>query len=131
MENILISLFGGGILDWQDISKTQYKWEEIFERARIDFGMKNIDINTLYQIILEIALEELALAMQEYSGEKSEDFENCSLDIYSYFEICTNYLNTSLYYIGEDEELAEEIQKKMRGKIEEIEDRIGFTYIEF
>lgn len=131
MENILISLFGGGILDWQDISKTEYEWGEIFERARIDFGMKNIDINTLYQIILEIALEELALAMQEYSGEKSEDFENCSLDIYSYFEIYTNYLDTRLYYIGEDEELAEEIQKKMRGKIEEIEDKIGFTYIEF
>ena len=69
--------------------------------------------------------------MQEYSGEKSEDFEKCSLNIYSYFEIYTNYLNTSLYYIGEDEELAEEIQEKMRGKIEEIEDRIGFTYIEF
>ena len=75
--------------------------------------------------------KDLLFKLLLYSGEKSEDCENCSLDIYSYFEICTNYLDTHLSYIGEDEELAEEIQKKMRGKIEEIEDRIGFTYIEF
>ena len=42
MEYILISLFGGGTADWQDISKTNYDWEDIFDRAKIDFDMGNI-----------------------------------------------------------------------------------------
>ena len=76
--------------------------------------MENVDINTLYQIILEIALEELALAMCEYKGETSEDFKNCSGDIYSYFDIWCNCLDTRLTYIGENELLGKEIQDKMR-----------------
>ena len=131
MEDILRVLFGGGTLDWQDINQTEYDWEEIFERARMDFGMENVNINTLYQIILEIALEELALAMCEYKGETSEDFKNCSGDIYSYFEIWCNCLDTKLTYVGENELLAKEIQDKMADKIEEINGKIGFTYINF
>lgn len=131
MEWILMALFGGGTLDWQDIGQTEYDWEEIFERARMDFGMENVNINTLYQIILEIALEELALAMCEYKGETSEDFKNCSGDIYSYFDIWCNCLDTKLTYIGENELLGKEIQDKMADKIEEINDKIGFTYINF
>ena len=35
MEYILMSIFGGGICDWQDISKTDYSWDEIIERQKI------------------------------------------------------------------------------------------------
>ena len=130
MEYILMALFDGGTLEWQGIGKSEYEWEEIFVRAKIDFDFKEIDINTLYQIILEIAIEELAMAMQNYEGETSEEFKNCAYDIYSYFEIYCNCIDTHLNYI-DTEKLGKEIQEKMADKIDEINEKIGFTYIEF
>ena len=130
MEYILISLFGGGTADWQDISKTNYDWEDIFDRAKIDFDMGNIDINTLYYIILEMAISELGDKMQEYQGEKSEEFEQCSNDMFNYFEIYTNCLDSHVTFVG-SEELAEEIQEKLGEEIDQINHDIAFTYIEF
>ena len=130
MEYILIALFGGGTLDWEDIGETEYDWKDIFERVKINFNINDIDINTLYMTILEMALEELADAMQNYEGETSEEFKNCAYDINSYFEIYCNCIDTHLSFI-DTEKLGKEIQEKMADKIDEINEKIGFTYIEF
>lgn len=133
MEYILMALLGGGILDWEDISKTEYEWEEIFKRAKMYYGANDLEINDLYATILEMALDELAMEMTQIESEESvsEEFKNCAFDIYSYFEIYTNYLDTHLYYVGDNEELAQEIQEKLEDKIDEINKKIGFTYIQF
>lgn len=31
MEYILINLFGGGTLDWEDIGQTEYDWADIID----------------------------------------------------------------------------------------------------
>ena len=68
MEYILISLFGGGTADWNDIGRTFYDWDDIVERAKDEYGLEFTDINTFYQIIMEMGLEELERAMQNYDG---------------------------------------------------------------
>lgn len=130
MENILISLFGGGILDWRDISQTNYDWEDIFDRAKNDFNFDNADINTLYFVILEMALEELKDKMEEIADECSKEFQDCARNIEEYFNIYTNCLDTHIRFNG-SEELAEEIQEKLEDEIDDIDHNIGFTYINF
>lgn len=131
MEYILMALFGGGILDWQDISKTQYEWEDIFEQAKTNYGANDLEINDLYATILEMALYDLEQAMRNCEKETSEEFKECYKNIENYFEIYTNYLDTRLYYVGDNEELAQEIQEKLEDEIDEINEKIGFTYIQF
>lgn len=130
MEYILMAVFGGGTADWQDIGATYYDWDDVFERAKDEYGLDNIDINTLYRIILEMALEKLEEEMQNYVGEKSGEFEDCSRNSKDYFEIFTNCLDTHLWFRG-SEELAKEIQEKLEEEIDQINHDIAFTYIEF
>lgn len=130
MENILMALFGGGIADWQDISETKYDWEEIIRRARQDYEERYIDINVLYTTVLKIAREELQEAMENYEGETSEEFKKCTENIEEFFEIFANCLDTHLWFLG-SEELGKEIQEKLQGKIDEIDEKIGFTYFSF
>lgn len=50
MEYILINLFGGGTLDWQDVGQTEFCWEDIIEIMKNYFGkdMEDWDINDFY-----------------------------------------------------------------------------------
>ena len=130
MEYILMAVFGGGVADWSDIGATYYDWDEIFDRAKSEYGLENTDINTLYGIILDIALDKLSEEMQNYVGEKSGEFEDCSRNIKDYFEIFTNCLDTHLWFRG-SEELGQEIQEKLENEIEQINHDIAFTYIDF
>lgn len=69
MEYILMSIFGGGICDWQDIAKTEYDWDDIFTQAKYIRGtesLEDLDINDLYGAILELALEELQYEIDDY-----------------------------------------------------------------
>src|SRR5574344_1272461 len=83
MEYILMSIFGGGTLDWQDIAQTEYDWDDIFEQAKGTNRTENLeelDINDLYRAVLELALEELQEEINRYiknnySEEEKEDFE--------------------------------------------------------
>ena len=130
MEYILMAVFGGGVADWNDIASTYYDWEDIFDRAKSDYDFENVEINTLYSIVLEIALDKLQEEMQNYVGETSEEFQDCAKNIKDYFEIFANCLDTHLWFRG-SEELGEEIQEKLEEEIDQINHDIAFTYIEF
>lgn len=130
MEYILMAVFGGGVADWYDICATYYDWDDIFERARSEYGLDNVNVNILYQIILDMAIDKLAEEMEYYVGEKSAEFEDCSRNIRDYFEISPNCLDTRLYFTG-SEELGQEIQEKLEDEIDQINHDIAFTYIEF
>lgn len=130
MEYILISLFGGGTADWNDIGRTFYDWDDIVERAKDEYGLEFTDINTFYQIIMEMGLEELEKAMQNYDGETSEEFKQCAQNIRDYFEIYPNCLASNINFIGE-EELGNEILRNLEDEIDQIDHDIAFTYIRF
>lgn len=130
MEYILMALFGGGVADWKDIGATFYDWEDIFDKAKEEYDFENVNINTLYEIILRMALEKLQEEMENISYECSEEFQECAKNIEDYFDIYTNCLDTHIRFNGE-EELAEEIQEKLEDEIDQINHDIAFTYIEF
>ena len=133
MEYILISLFGGGTADWNDIAQTKYDWKEIFRNAE-DLALNDgIQINDLYFSILEIARNELLDSIEEYVENANtteeiilaEKIQNITEED---FDLWANCLDTRIAFVGTDDE-AEIIQKLFQNKIDEIDDKIGFTYI--
>ena len=130
MEYILMALFDGGTADWNDIGKTYYDWYDIVERVKDEYGLEYADINTFYNVIMEMGLEQLEKAMQDYDDEKSEEFEKCAENIRDYFEIYPNCLASSINFTGE-KELATEIQEKLEEELEQIDHDLAFTYICF
>lgn len=136
MEYILIELFGGGSADWSDIANTEYHWWDIFETAKEleeTYNIEDLSINDLYYAICYLAVNELLNAIEEYCSSANtqkeitlaEQIENISIED---FKILTNCLDTHIYYVGKNGEI---IQKIFDKKIDEINDKIGFTYINF
>lgn len=136
MEYILINLFGGGVADWQDISQTKYYWNEIFSNLKDRMELENIDINDLYEQIMLMARDELYNEMAEYAGKANTREEIAiakileNIDVEEDFDIYANCLDSHINFKGTEEQ-AEIIQEIFREKIDEIDDKIGFTYINF
>lgn len=139
MEYILMSIFGGGTLDWQDIGQTEYDWDDIIEHAKYTKGvefLEDLNINDLYGAILELALEELQEEItryikNNYSAEEKDIFDKLSqIDCTDteQWEIWCNCLDTHLMFIG-NSELAEVLSAHLQYNIDKISDKIGFTYI--
>ena len=139
MEYILMSIFGGGICDWQDIAETEYDWDDIFEQAKDTNGteiLEELDINDLYRAVLELALGELQEEINDYiknnySAEEKDIFDKLSqIDCTDteQWEIWCNCLDTHLMFIG-NSELAENLSNCLQQTIDKISDKIGFTYI--
>lgn len=131
MEDILIGLFGGGYADWQDIIKTNYDWEDIIEETKFrQGGLEFLNINDFYSIILEMAKSELINAIDEWLENNTNTYLQEDYNGEDDFEIFTNCLDSHLYFTGLDK-VGEEIQKIFADKIQEINNNIGFTEIEF
>lgn len=131
MEHILMALFGGGIADWEDISKTNYDWEDIIEETKFrQIGLEFLDINDFYSIILEMAKSELVNAIDEWLENNTNTYLQEDYNGEDDFEIFANCLDSHLYFTGLDK-VGEEIQKIFADKIQEINNNIGFTEIEF
>lgn len=136
MEYILIELFGGGSADWCDIASTEYNWCDIFETAKNYNGTDNIEdlsINDLYFAICYMAVNELLDIIKEYCNSANtkeeitlaEQIEDISRED---FEIYVNCLDTHINYIGENGEIIQEI---LNNEIDNINNKIGFTHIDF
>ena len=136
MEYILIELFGGGSADWRDIANTEYHWCDIFETAK-DFkrtyNIEDLSIDDLYYAICYMTVNELLDAIEECCSSANtkeeialaEQIEDISIED---FEIYVNCLDTHINYVGDNGEI---IQKIFNNEIDEINDKIGFTYINF
>ena len=136
MEYILISLFGGETADWQDIAETQYDWEDIFENLKSRFDFEDIGINDLYEQIMIMARDELYEEIEKYieTAYTKEEIILAKIlekiDIEEDFDIFANCLDSHINFIG-TEEKKEIIQEIFKEKIEELNNKIGFTYISF
>lgn len=140
MEYVLIALFGGGTLDWEDITNTEYCWRDIIETAKYECGtdIENLDINDFYYAILILALEELQQEINEYIennySEKEKDvFEklkkiDCDINNTEQWDIFCNCLDTHIIFVG-DTEIAKALSSTLQEIVDRISDKIGFTYI--
>lgn len=138
MEYILINLFGGGTLDWEDIGQTEYDWADIIDimKTYISNDMGNWEINNFYWAVIYFGLIELNNTVDNFITENKnnkdiqDDIELLqSLDIDEDFDIYCNCLDTHCTFIG-DEELGEVLVKYFQDDIDKIDNSIGFTYIE-
>ena len=137
MEYILMALFGGGSLDWEDVGKTQYNWNDIidFMKEKFCLSIENLEINDFYNGVLLYALKDLENSVKEFisNNKDNEDLNQDieileSLDINEDFYISCNCLDTHCSFIG-NTELKETLLKYFQEKIDEIDENIGFTYI--
>ena len=136
MEYILNELFGGGSADWCDIASTEYNWYDIFETAKNYNGTDNIEdlsIDDLYFAICYMAVNELLDIIKEYCNSANtkeeitlvEQIEDISIED---FEIYVNCLDTHINYVEENGEIIQEI---FNNEIDNINNKIGFTHIDF
>lgn len=136
MEYILIELFGGGSADWYDIADTDYLWCDIFETAKNfkdTYDIEDLSINDLYFAICYMGVNELLDAIEKYCNSANtkeeialaKQIEDISMED---FEIYVNCLDTHIRYVGENGEIIQEI---FYNEINNINHRIGFTYINF
>lgn len=134
MEEILMATYGGGIADWKDIAQTRYNWSEIIERAKTRYYGEEITINDLYETILNMAIEDFNDIVEEYKMNKENDIDYIGqleeINILNSFDIWCNCLDTRIQFIGDKQDI-ELLQGLFEKEIEEINDKIGFTYIDF
>lgn len=130
MEKILMSAFGGGTLDWEEISHTKYDWDEIFDRVESKYTTRIVDINDLYYEILQLALEEIEGIFENCSDEKFKNYLKHNVDVHQDFEIYANSLDSRIDWCGDDY-IGEQIEKFFKDEFEEVNKNIGFTYIRF
>ena len=91
MEDLLTAILDCGYADLQMLFDSKYDMYDIIEYAKdnLDFG-NNLDVNTLIQAMIELALGEI----QDYIDEQDLEVE---LDIWDDTDIFLNYLDTHVY----------------------------------
>ena len=141
MEWILMALFGGGAADWNDIANTKYNWEDIFEELKMEFGdLDGVDINDIYTIIMEEGKGDFIKMVNDFitenkntedkdlkqAVEKLKDFDFDNDEIWFIYANC---LDSHIYLKVEDTEIIDILNDYLEDEIDNINDKIGFTYI--
>lgn len=141
MEWILMALFDGGAADWNDIANTKYNWEDIFEELKMEFGdLEGVDINDIYTIIMEEGKGDFIKMVNDFiienkntedkdlkqAIEKLKDFDFNNNEIWSIYANC---LDSHIYLKIEDTEIIDILNDYLEDEIDNINDKIGFTYI--
>lgn len=141
MEWILMALFNGGTADWNDIASTEYNWEDIFEGLKIKFGdLEEVDINDIYVIIMEKGKWDFIKMVNDFiienkntedkdlkqAIEKLKDFDFDNDEIWFIYANC---LDSHIYLKVEDTEIIDILNNYLEDEIDDINDKIGFTYI--
>lgn len=143
VENILISLFGGGYIDWGNLAETGYDWDNIFELLKERYGsLEEVEINDIYETILNIGKVDFISMIDKFIKENKEsnnenvkriisklqdfDFEDEENNWY----IMANCLDSHIQLLVDDTELYDILNDYFADEIEKINDKIGFTYVE-
>lgn len=142
IESILMALFGGDYRDWNDITNTEYDWENIFELLKEKYGsLDNVDINNIYTTIMEMGQIDFMAMIDEYIKENKDNKDKevkRIVEKLSYFDfqdeknwtIYANCLDSHLYLYVDDTEIYDILNDYLEDEIEKINDKIGFTYID-
>lgn len=141
IESILMALFGGDYRDWNDITNTEYNWENIFKELKIKFGnLEEVDINDIYAIIMEKGKWDFIKMVDDFIIENRntedkdlkqaiEKLKDFNFDNDEIWFIYANYLDSHIYLEVEDTEIIDILNNYLEDEIEKINDKIGFTYI--
>ena len=137
MERILMALFGGGELDWQEISKTNYDWEEIINKARQIYGL-DTDITCLFEFVFRLAKNDFCNMINDYIKSYNEDkLFGKEIEILKNFDFeneenwyfnCNCLDNDIILYVNEETKKAIDEIVDIKD-LNAINDKIGFNEI--
>lgn len=156
-DDILQTLFGGGIADYEMLEKCEYDFEDILghidsfcSREEMDFNAILLGAIDLYRSNLEKAIEN---KIAEYESELKylDDYEEtCGGDRKTYYEILdykdrieklnelypfddieynTNYLDTQIWFA--DDETKAIYREFLSKEIDEENEKIGFVELDY
>lgn len=139
MEYILMTLFGGGTLDWEEVGKTYYDWEDIISlmRNRLSEDMKDWEVNDFFYMVIVYGLEQLEDIVTNFVRENFRTTDKelqddvailCDFNMLSDFEIQCNCLDTQCNFVGTDK-LRNVLLKHFKEDIDKISEDIAFTYV--
>ena len=156
-DDILQTLFGGGIADYEMLEKCEYDFEDILKfinsfvsREEMDFNSILLGAIDLYRNNLEKAIEN---KIAEYESELKylDDYEEtCGGDRQIYYEILdyrdriekleklypfddieynTNYLDTQIWFA--DDEIKAIYREFLSKEIDKENEKIGFVELDY
>ncbi len=142
IESILMALFGGGCIDWDNLAETDYDWDNIFELLKERYGsLEDVEINDIYETILNMGRANFISMINNFIKDNKDsnnknvkrivsklqdfDFEDEENNWY----IMANCLDSHIQLLVDDTELYDILNDYFADEIEKINDKIGFTYI--
>lgn len=142
IESILMALFGGGCIDWDNLAETDYDWDNIFELLKERYGsLEDVEINDIYETILNMGKANFISMINKFiKDNKDSNNENVKRivsklqdfdfeDEENSWYIMANCLDSHIQLLVDDTELYDILNDYFADEIEKINDKIGFTYI--
>lgn len=157
-EEILITLFGGGVADYSMLEECNYAFEDILENIKTFTSIENMDFNDILigaidifrgniEKVIEDKIDTITFdlkQLEQYSDENNGNIDNETIDKIEYLrkeledlqelnvwdniDFYTNYLDTQIFI--ENEETREIYNKYLKEEIEEENKQIGFCYLD-
>lgn len=155
-DDILITLFGGGIADYDMLDKCNYEFEDILYYVKHFTSIEDMDFNDillgaidLYRGNLEKAIDKRKTKIQDNIQYLKNKISCCAYDKYDemqlqdYYddlkkidelypfediEYNTNYLDTSMWFVDDDKK--EIYTKLLADEINEENEKIGFCELD-
>lgn len=138
-EFIIDTLNGGNEFEFLRFQETGYDKEEILDFVIDEWGEESICMNNLIMAVLQKAKEEFTESVENYL-EKIEDennkedidrIKNVGLDIDSEWYIWANGCDYGISFNVGDNDTIDLIYYYLEDLIDDINDKIGFTNINF
>ena len=155
-DDILITLFGGGTLDYDMLDKCNYEFEDILDYIKGFTSVEEMDFNDillgaidLFRSNLEDKIENKKKALEENMNYLEHKISCCASDSYDEMELLdsqnnlerleelypfddieynTNYLDTNIWFT--DDEKKAIYRDLLSKEIEEENDNIGFVELD-
>ena len=155
-EEILMSLFGGGILDYEMLEKCNYNFEDILDYIKNFTTIDEMEFNDillgaidLYRSNLEKVIEDKKIEMADnlkylehkldycgYGKKELMEIEIAKEDLnkieslypFDDIEYNTNYLDTQIWV--EDDDIREIYKEFLSKEIDEENEKIGFVELD-
>ena len=157
-DEILMTLFGGGTLDWEMLEKCEYDFEEVLDYIKgfttidemefndILVGMFDMFRSNIQDIVdekikeVESELKGLEDYSDEYNGNIDREYTNRILDLreeleklqnlYAWedIEYYTNYLDNGIYIT--DDETRSVYREYLKEEIENENEKLGIAWLD-
>ena len=125
-DEILQTLFGGGILDYEMLDKCDYSFEDILQKIEMFTSREEMEFNDILIGAIDIYRENIQNIIDKKIEEGIEELKE--LNAYDDIESFANYLDTHIFMSNEE---TRKIYKEFLEKeIEEEDEKIGFCWLD-